>query len=291
MSGERKGLSILRDNQIIYRMFTIIALAVITIGIIISVYLANTGKRDASRISIICAVIAAVLTFLGPYIVNFAERMDEKYSIKEVITDSGSTPSGIIEETNDEEPGDSISDNDTDDINDTPDDDGPGPETDMAFIIFVGEAHEPSDDDANQVEVSNWIKNEDYDLLGRTYDGGVKISISNTSYAFGPNSNISMEIVSEAHYALDAAKMEKISEENLRLEGKFVVEKDTNASPSTAVISILVDGEEVYNSGTINCYSANIEPFDIMLAGKKELVIRTVCQYRGEPFLVGLVDK
>lgn len=103
-----------------------------------------------------------------------------------------------------------------------------------------------------------------------------------------------MEIVSEAHYALDTAKMEKISEiseEYLRLEGKFVVEKDTNANPSTAVISILVDGEEVYNSGTINCYSVNIEPFDIMLVGKKELVIRTVCQYREEPFVMRLVDK
>ncbi len=100
-----------------------------------------------------------------------------------------------------------------------------------------------------------------------------------------------MEIVSEAHYALDTDKMEEIPEEYLRLEGKFVVEKNTNASSSTAIISILVDEEEVYNSGEINCYSTNIEPFDIGLLGKKELVIRTVCQYRGEPFVVGLVDK
>lgn len=273
-------------------MIAIIALALITIGLMISVYLANKGEKDASRISIICAVIAAVLTFLGPYIVEFAEKMDEKYSIKEVMTDFEDTPPGTTEEAYEDKPSDSISENDsTDDVND----DKPEKEYkgDMAFIIFVGESHEPSDD-TNKVEVSNWIKNEDYDLLGKTHDGGVKIAISNTSFAFDPDSNISMEIVSEAHYALDTDKMKEISEiseDYLRLEGKFVVGKDTNASPSTAVISILVDGEEVYNSGTINCYSANIEPFDIMLAGKKELMIRTVCQYRGEPFVVGLVDK
>ncbi len=220
---------------------------------------------------------------------EFAEKMDEYNSIKEVMDNSLHTPPGLTEEDDEDKLNNSISDNDGTD--DNKDDEPKGIyKGDMAFIIFVGESHEPSDD-TNKVEVSDWIKEEDYDLLGKTYDGGVKITISNTSFAFDSDSNISMEIVSEAHYVLDTDKMEEIPEEYLRLEGKFVVEKDTNASSSTAVISILVDGEEVYDSGTINCYSANIEPVDIMLSGKKELVIRTVCQYRGEPFVVGLVDK
>ena len=275
------------DDWILHNMMKIAAIIIIAVGIGISACFSDKGKK---KISLVCTVIAAVLAFLGPYIVEFAEKIDENNSIKEVMDNSLHTPPGLTEKADKDEPSDSISNND--DTDDTKDDDESEDEYngDMAFIVFVGESHEPSDD-TNKVVVSDWIKDEDYDLLGKTYDGGVKITISNTSFAFDTNSNISMEIVSEAHYALDVDKMEEIPEEYLRLEGKFVVEKNTNTSPSTAIISILVDGEEIYNSETINCYSANIEPFDIMLAGKKELVIRTVCQYRGSPFVIGLVDK
>ncbi len=274
------------DDWILHNMMKIAAIIIIAVGIGISACFSDKGKK---KVSLVCTVIVAVLAFLGPYIVEFAEKMDEYNSIKEVMDNSLHTPPGLTEEDDEDKLNNSISDNDGTD--DNKDDEPKGIyKGDMAFIIFVGESHEPSDD-TNKVEVSDWIKEEDYDLLGKTYDGGVKITISNTSFAFDSDSNISMEIVSEAHYVLDTDKMEEIPEEYLRLEGKFVVEKDTNASSSTAVISILVDGEEVYDSGTINCYSANIEPVDIMLSGKKELVIRTVCQYRGEPFVVGLVDK
>lgn len=266
-------------------MWTIAAILLITIGISISVYLANRGKEAASRLSIICTIAAAALAFLGTYIVEFAKELDENNSIKEVIDNSVSGNSGLSKESGTDKSNIGISDND-------PTDDNGGGEgyRGRPFVIYIGESHKPSDD-TNNVEISDWISGKDFDLLGRTYNGGVKITIYNTSSVFDSHSDVSMEIISEAHYALDTKVMEEIPEEHLRLEGKFVVEKNTNASPSTAVISILVDEEEVYNSGEIDCYSANIEPFDIILAGKKELVIRTVCQYRGELFVVGLVDK
>ena len=59
---------------------------------------------------------------------------------------------------------------------------------------------------------------------------------------------------------------------------------------STAVISILIDGREVYNSGEVNCYSLDIPAFDVELSGKKEMVIKTVCQHKGNPLVIGMVD-
>ena len=41
-------------------------------------------------------------------------------------------------------------------------------------ITFIGESHSPSDI-ATKVNISQWKKNEDYDLTGNTYDGGKKL--------------------------------------------------------------------------------------------------------------------
>lgn len=136
-----------------------------------------------------------------------------------------------------------------------------------------------------------WVKDEDYDIAGQTYDGGIKIIIYNMFSALdGNNSNMTNEITSEIHYALNMQAIEKLDEEDQRFVGKFVIGRDTDGSPSTAVISILLDGEEVYNSGEVNCYSLDIEPFNIVLTGKKEMVIKTVCQHRGNPFVIGVVN-
>ena len=56
------------------------------------------------------------------------------------------------------------------------------------------------------------------------------------------------------------------------------------------MISILIDGKEVYNSGEVNCYSLDIPAFDVELSGKKEMIIKTVCQHKGNPFVIGMVD-
>mgnify|MGYP007031308585 CR=1 FL=1 len=34
----------------------------------------------------------------------------------------------------------------------------------------------------------------------------------------------------------------------------------------------------------------DIEPFDIELSGKKEMIIRIVCQHKGNPLIIGMVN-
>ena len=161
---------------------------------------------------------------------------------------------------------------------------------DIEYVTFMGETHKPSDI-ATQVSVNGWINDEDYDIAGQTYDGGIKITIYNMFSALdGNNSSLLNEITSEIHYALNVHAIESLDKEDQRFVGKFVIGKDTDSSPSTATISILLDGEEKYNSGEINCYSLDIEPFDIELSGKKEMIIRIVCQNKGNPLIIGMVN-
>ena len=154
----------------------------------------------------------------------------------------------------------------------------------------MGENHEPSGA-ATNVNVSGGEKDSDYDIAGKTYDGGVKITIYDMFSALdGNSSNISNEITSEIYYALNSDEISKLSEDDQHFAGKFVIGKETDGSPSTAVISILIDGREVYNSGEVNCYSLDIPAFDVELSGKKEMVIKTVCQHKGNPLVIGMVD-
>ena len=161
---------------------------------------------------------------------------------------------------------------------------------DVQYTTFMGESHTPTGV-ATNVSVTNWIENEDYDIAGQTYNGGLKITIFDMFSALdGNSSGITNEIISESHYALNAQAISKMPIEDQRFYGKFVIGKETDGSPSTAVISILLDGEEVYNSGEVNCYSLDIPPFDVELSGKKEMVIKVVCQHRGNPMIIGVVN-
>lgn len=157
-------------------------------------------------------------------------------------------------------------------------------------ITFIGESHSPSDI-ATKVNISQWKKNEDYDLTGNTYDGGQKITIYNMFSAMEGNSGKSIyKITSEIHYALNVDEINKLNEEDQHFVGKFVIDNKTDGSPTTATISILTDGEEVYNSELLNCYSLNINPFDVELQGKKEMIIKIECEQRGNPFIIGMVN-
>lgn len=157
-------------------------------------------------------------------------------------------------------------------------------------IAFIGESHSPSDA-ATKVNISQWKKNEDYDLTGNTYDGGQKITIYNMFSATEGNSGKSIyKIISEIHYALNVDEINKLNEEDQHFVGKFVIDNKTDGSPTTATISILTDGEEVYNSELLNCYSLDINPFDVELQGKKEMIIKIECEQRGNPFIIGMVN-
>lgn len=89
---------------------------------------------------------------------------------------------------------------------------------------------------------------------------------------------------------LDKKEIQKLSSGKTSFLGKFVVGNDTNGSPSTVKINIYVDGEKVYSSGQIDCFETEIKPFDIDISGKKKMVIKIVCNHRGNPFVIGIVD-
>lgn len=160
----------------------------------------------------------------------------------------------------------------------------------VEYITFVAESHTPSNI-STQVGIEGWRTDEDFDIAGQTYSGGLKISIYDMFSALdGNNSTISNEITSEIHYALNIEKIKELEKESQYFVGKFVICKDTDGSPSTAVISILLDDEEVYNSGEIDCFSLDIEPFNIELTDRSERVIRIVCQHKGNPLVIGMVN-
>ena len=110
------------------------------------------------------------------------------------------------------------------------------------------------------------------------------------SSLFGNSAGTSEEIISEIHIAIDQNAISQWPEEDRVLSGKIVINAETDGSPSTATVAILVDGVEQYNSGEINCYSLDIEPFYIDINGKKEVIVRTVCVQSGNPFIFGIVS-
>lgn len=164
-------------------------------------------------------------------------------------------------------------------------------EPEVPYITYIGERHTPSDI-ATHVYISTWQKDEDFDLAGQTYDGGIKISISNTFAVLeGNNGHTVKEITSESHYALNTQALNAATAYDRRFIGKFVVGRETGSSPSTAVISILLDGEEVYKTETVDCFTLDIPPFDVDLTGHREMIVKVVCHQSGDPMVLGMVNR
>lgn len=257
-------------------------IVIIIIGCVIFLLTCLASKNI--KLGVAFGGLASVLAFVGPYIVGYFDgsktnqetiALESEHNEEDYDTDVMYVQKEEIQSKETEEIDDTEIDSET--------------EEDLTCITFIGETHNPSDV-ANQVNVADWIQDEDYDIAGKTYKGGVKTTIYNMFSAMdGNNSGILTEIVSESHFALDTNKIEKMSEGNQHFSGKFVIGKETEGSPSTAVVSILLDGEEVYNSGEIDCYSLSISPFDILLTGKTEMIIKIICQHKGNPFVIGLV--
>lgn len=262
-----------------------LVIILITILILLLTYFSDEQRnfKRAVKRTTLFGGIATALGFCGPYIVELFESPQQK--VQKSVETKEYTSDYIIQEnstSNDDEESET-----SEDANESSESSG---SSDIEYITFISETHDPSDF-ATNVGVSGWNIDEDFDIAGQSYDGGVKITIYNMFSALdGNSSSISNQITSEIHYALNTSEIEKLPKEEQRFAGKFVVGKETNGSPSTAVISILVDGEEKYNSGEINCYSLDIPHFNIELTGKREMIIRTVCQHKGNPLIIGMVD-
>lgn len=269
-------------------------LIIASIAVIIFLLTYLSAKNDKIKKAFLLSGLAAVLSFVGPYIVEaFGNEKTSQQEIPEVTannTDDIQDEKNTSEKETEKQTENDTKIEETDITASNEEKSGEENSNNVSCITFMGETHEPSDI-ATQVSVSGWAQDEDYDIVGKTYDGGVKITIYNMFSALdGNSSSISNEITSEIHYALNTDEINKLAKENQRFVGKFVVGQETEGSPSTAVVSILLDGEEIYNSGEINCYSLSIPPFDVPLTGKKEMVIKTVCQHRGAPLIIGVVN-
>jgi len=156
------------------------------------------------------------------------------------------------------------------------------------LLSFIGEKHDPHDI-INDVSVVAWDPEIDEDIAGRKYFGGIKISFSNILAALDPGGGVSEEFVSEVHFAVtELAKNANVDEGMYR--ATFVVHKDSMNGASTASASVIVDGDEVYHTGEITCVSLNLEPFEIDLRGKTEVVIKTNCHQTGNTFVLGMVE-
>ncbi len=283
-----------------------LVIIIISFIIFLSTFISDSENIKKKFIRTICG-LAAVLGFIGQYIVELFEtpntekveydnisenETERKIPIQKDTEKQDATQNNTEKQytTQDDTEKKDIAQEDTSISAETEQKENEEHE-DIEYITFMGESHTPSSI-ATKVELSGWEKGKDFDIAGQTYDGGIKITIYNMFSALdGNNSSIKNEIISEIHYALNTKAIEEMNEEDQRFVGKFVIGKDTDGSPSTTVISILLDGEEVYNSGEVNCYSLDIEPFDVRLTEKKEMVIKTVCQHRGNPFIVGVVNK
>ena len=260
-----------------------------SIFIAIFTYILSENKKNMK--AIVAACIVAVLSFSGQTIIDsFSIETDEK--------NDDSEEDQTVEEKNNknenkENENKSVVENNTETIVDAEESDKGNDSQEIRnrdIVQFLGEKHEPSDT-ANQVSVTQWEPNVDQDISGKTYSGGLKISISNIFAALeGNTGNTEKEIISEMHYAFNEESVQTLSEDERYFIGKFVIAKDVNGSSSTVVISILLDGDEVYNSGEVNAYSVDIPPFKVNFSDKKELVIRTVCKKKGTPFVYGMVN-
>lgn len=160
-----------------------------------------------------------------------------------------------------------------------------------SYIHYIGETHTPNNS-ATNVQIEDWSEDEDYDICGETHVGGQKITIYNMFSALeGNNGSSSNKIISELNYTLNKKEIQKASSGKTSFAGKFVVGNETNGSPSTVKIYIFIDGEKVYSSGKIDCFDTEIKPFNINILGKKKMVIKIICNHRGNPFVIGIVDK
>lgn len=148
------------------------------------------------------------------------------------------------------------------------------------------ETHTP-DDTASVVSLNWWDSSEHKDLRGQNYKdtGGLHLSIFNMFNAMG--SGISNPIVSEIHLVLNPDyRGDKF------FSGEIVVESDSAGSKASANISILVDGDLVWQSDA-PITGSSIEPasFEIDLTNaKNDVIIKTECTPSGNGLKLGIVN-
>lgn len=140
----------------------ILVLIIISIVVYWLTYLAGGKKGRAA----FCGAMAAVIAFLGPYVVEY---FDGNKSPKQEI-EGNSQFNYAKDQVNiaDESENEQIDSENNEKPNKDEHDETEG-ESNAECISFMGENHEPSGA-ATNVNVSGWEKDSDYDIAGKTYD-------------------------------------------------------------------------------------------------------------------------
>lgn len=161
-------------------------------------------------------------------------------------------------------------------------------EKEYAFTA-VNELHTPNGGFDPEVTVITWKEAEDRSIEGKTFENGLKVTFNNwMSNMMGNGTDFSEKVESKLYISVNQDVLAKKPEDEQYLDGYFVVGKETKGSTTTMKITILADGEAVYESDTITAASTNIPPFHISAKGVEEIIIQTNADVHGNPFVLGI---
>lgn len=128
--------------------------------------------------------------------------------------------------------------------------------------------------------LSTWDIENDHDIIGNTYPAAIKLTVSNmidSIFGYGES-----EISADVHFPFG----EKISEV---WNFSFVVTQEMVGNGSSAKITILADGIELYPTFSLSSTTTEDLTYSIPLDGIRDLVLHFECTAVGNGFYAGIV--
>ena len=151
--------------------------------------------------------------------------------------------------------------------------------------LTLSENHTPNDA-ATNVYISEWDSSSDIGIDGNLYEGGHKITISNTFNALGS----SLENKVKSRIIIPLSEEFKQKDKTHRFIGTFVLEKNMFGSESSGTIKILINNKKVFSTGKIGGNTTKAFPFDINYRNADSIIIQTNVSLKGSDFVYGFVN-
>lgn len=145
------------------------------------------------------------------------------------------------------------------------------------------EQHTPNDT-LYGVSITKWSSVDDLDINGKRHSGGLKVNMNEMLSSWGSTWGSSL-----------TSQIMLINDNGKPLIGNIaftiVIDQSMLSSQSSAIISILVDGEERHNTGRIDASTTEEFAFDIDADGADSIVIRVDAELKAGAFVFGVVDE
>ena len=132
----------------------------------------------------------------------------------------------------------------------------------------------------NSANIYAWDKENDRDIIGNTYPTAIKLTVSNTIdvlFGYG-ESNISADV--HFPFGEKATGIWRFS---------FVAAQEMVGNGSSAEITILADGKELYPAFTLTSSTTEDLTYEITLDEIRDLVLHFECKCIGNGFYAGIV--